>query len=326
MSRLTSIAKRAGRLAARTGLLDAVPRFGRGSLVVLMYHYFCSDDADPDELTVRTSDFRRQLEHLVRRFRVRNVAEALRETFAGSAPHGPTVCITVDDVGNDFERHAWPSIEALSVPVTVAICPALLGEPRDETLFGIAHALLRHSPESTFRLRRDLAKADLSYERAWDRLRSTDPARLRACLVDLGFLPDPGGRVPSYVRFPLLGTEALRGMAATGPLDVASHSMTHPDLSRVRGDWLRYELAESKRRIESDFGTCPTFVYAGGQRTVPPEPGTAAVREAGYAFAFAGPRDTVRKEKDPMSLGRVAVLGDEDFDMFRLRVGVASRR
>jgi peptidoglycan/xylan/chitin deacetylase (PgdA/CDA1 family) len=323
---LTSIAKRAGRLAARTGLLDALPRFGRGSLVVLMYHYFCPDDAAPDELTVRSSDLRKQLEYVLRRFRVRKLAEALGETFDGETPEGPTICVTVDDVGTDFERHAWPSIEALSVPVTVAICPALLGEPREETLFGIAHALLRHSPESTFRLRRDLGMADLSYECAWDRLRSTDPARLRTCLVDLGFLPDPGGRVPGYVRFPLLGTEALRGMAATGLLDVASHSMTHPDLSRLRGDWLRYELAESKRRIESDFGACPIFVYPGGQRTVPPEPGTEAAREAGYAFAFAGPPDSVGPEKDAMALGRVGVLGTEDFDMFRLRVGFASRR
>ncbi len=291
-----------------------------------MYHYFCPDDADPDELTVRAGDFRRQLEYLDRRFRVRTVAEALRETFAGNAPAAPRVCITVDDVGTDFERHAWPAIEALSVPVTVAVCPALLGEPRDETLFGIAHALLRRSPEASSRLRRDLEIADLSYETAWSRLRTTDPARLRACLEDLGFLPHPGGRVPGYVRFPLLGTGQLRGMAATGLIDVASHSMTHPDLSRLRGDWLRYELAESKRRIESDFGACPIFVYPGGQRTVPPEPGTEAVREAGYAFAFAGPPESVGPEKDAMALGRVAVLGNEDFDMFRLRVGAAFRR
>lgn len=326
MSRLTSIVKRAGRLAARNGILDAWPRFGRGSLVVLMYHYFCPDDDAPDELTVRAGDFRRQLEYLVGRFRVRKVAEALREIFGGVPPEGPAVCITVDDVGTDFERHAWPAIEALSVPVTVAICPALAGELRDEALFGIAHALLRHSPEGSSRLRRDLAIPDLSYETAWARLRSLDPVPLRACLGDLGVFPEPGGRVPGYVRFPLLGTETLRGMAATGLVDVASHSMTHPDLSRLRGDWLRYELAESKRRIESNFGACPIFVYPGGQRTVPPEPGTVAARDAGYAFAFAGPPDSVAPKKDSMALGRVAVPGNEDFDMFRLRVGVASRR
>lgn len=326
MSRLNSIAKRAGKLAARTGILDAWPRFGRGAPVVLMYHYFCGDDAAPDALTVREGDFRRQLAYLTGRFRIRKVAEALREVLGGNLLGEPTVCITVDDVGPDFERYAWPAIEAFSAPVTVAICPALLGEPRDEALFGIAHALLRHSPAATERLRRDLAMPDLSYETAWERLRGSDPARLRACLIDLGFFPVPGGRVPGYVRFPLLGTEALRHMAATGLVEVASHSMTHPDLSRLRGEWLRYEIAESKRRVESDFGACPIFVYPGGQPTVPPEPGTEAAREAGYALAFAGPPDSVGPGKDPMALGRVAVLGDEDFDMFRLRVGIASRR
>jgi peptidoglycan/xylan/chitin deacetylase (PgdA/CDA1 family) len=286
-----------------------------------MYHYFCDDEQTPDALTVRASDFRRQMAHLADHFRVEQASRTFRAAFEGRGLAEPVVCVTVDDVGEDFHRYAWPVLESLSIPATLALCPGLapgLGER--ELAFGVAHALLRNGHVTREQLARELGIPGLSYDGAWEALRPVETGRLTRALERLGLFPEPEKRVPGYVRFPLLGLEPVRRMAATGLVEVASHTMSHPALGPLRGDWLRWEVQESRRRIVEAIGECSIFVYPGGQRTMPAVRGEEAILEAGYEFAMTGPATWVPSRCGPMTIGRMTVVGDESFAEFRLRV------
>ncbi len=113
----------------------------------------------------------------------------------------------------------------------------------------------------------------------------------------LGFLPDMGGET------------AVRRLLDAG-WELASHSLTHPDLRALGAPRLREEVAGSRARIRALFGITPRFFcYPSGHlnaRVV------AAVRAAGYRAAtttrsaFATPRDPWRLARVQVSRGMTA--------------------
>ena len=97
--------------------------------------------------------------------------------------------------------------------------------------------------------------------------------------------------------------------------EIDSHTVTHPDLTKVSSGGLRYQVEDSRRLIQQQFGprTARVFCYPEGQYNPAVE---AAVRAAGYAAAtttadglasaagdrFALPRITVRRGASPAAL------------------------
>jgi len=80
--------------------------------------------------------------------------------------------------------------------------------------------------------------------------------------------------------------EAAREMQDSGLVEFGSHTMTHPDLRRLEGDALSYELAESKRRLETTLGRrVDAFAYPFGAGAYDPAV-RAAVLAAGYSCDF----------------------------------------
>jgi peptidoglycan/xylan/chitin deacetylase (PgdA/CDA1 family) len=106
--------------------------------------------------------------------------------------------------------------------------------------------------------------------------------------------------------------EQLAEMHAAG-VDIGSHSISHASLPARKGrtpeehaEWLRQEMAESKRMLGDNLGIeIKTFAYPYGNQN---EEVRRAAEAAGYEAAF-----TVRGEKivhgsgDPMALGRYAM-------------------
>ncbi|MFN2595262.1 MAG: polysaccharide deacetylase family protein [Actinomycetota bacterium] len=82
----------------------------------------------------------------------------------------------------------------------------------------------------------------------------------------------------------LLTREQATELASTG-IDLGSHSMSHPDLTKLDDDRLAYELATSKAQIEDLSGReCPTLAYPFGLYD---DRVSAAAQAAGYRLAFA---------------------------------------
>ena len=87
----------------------------------------------------------------------------------------------------------------------------------------------------------------------------------------------------------VLGWDALRRLAREG-VTLASHTRTHPLLTRVPAETVREELRASLEDLEREIGSVPPlFAYPGGRYD---EGVVQLVREAGFQAAFTTQRGT----------------------------------
>jgi len=81
--------------------------------------------------------------------------------------------------------------------------------------------------------------------------------------------------------------DQLREMQSSGVIEYGSHTMSHPHLSALSLDDAAWEMAESKRQLETVLGSvlC-AFAYPYGDGAYSPEIRAKAL-EAGYTFDFS---------------------------------------
>ncbi|MFH0519530.1 polysaccharide deacetylase family protein [Streptomyces sp. M41] len=112
--------------------------------------------------------------------------------------------------------------------------------------------------------------------------------RRRGCTATVFVLPGLLGGANTWEsggpRKPLLDVDGIRGAAAAG-MEIASHGLTHLDLTGVPDDVLHTEVTESRHRLAAlTGGDIEGFCYPYGYLD---ERATAAVRRAGYRYACA---------------------------------------
>lgn len=88
-----------------------------------------------------------------------------------------------------------------------------------------------------------------------------------------------GGTRPSHLSW-----QEIEVMHSSG-IEFGSHTMTHRNLTRLKPDDMMYEIAASKRLIESRLGKCRCISYPFNRAN---ERVIAAVRKAGYEYGFGG--------------------------------------
>jgi peptidoglycan/xylan/chitin deacetylase (PgdA/CDA1 family) len=119
-----------------------------------------------------------------------------------------------------------------------------------------------------------------------------------------------------------LTPDMVQGLLDAG-WGLESHSVSHADLTRLHGAKLRWQLRESRRRLEQLFDVpVDFFCYPGGMysRRV-----KLAVRAAGY-LAATGTRYGAATPRDLFSLPRIYCYGRESLNVFgeRLRRTLAA--
>ncbi len=283
------------------------------ALLVVAYHYF-SEGPSADRLVVSAKDFAEQMQFLQRRMTPIPLGEALQRLGTGRPLPVRAVAITVDDVGEDFLRYAWPVVRDRGLPVALAVCPGFADAGQQwARIFGLAHFLIRSEGDAARQFRRTLGVADLAYPRCYEVLQRMDGEKL-AQAVELAC---PGG-APAPIRLPALGFDDLRALQAQGLVHILSHSMTHPAFERIPLPWARWEVVASARAIRAAFGCCEGFVFPGGAKPSLPDGGRALLEEAGYRYALLARPGWVRARSDPFGLPRVAVVGAQDLALSRL--------
>ena len=119
----------------------------------------------------------------------------------------------------------------------------------------------------------------------------------------------------------------IRTMADAG-VDIQSHSLSHPYLTRRRHSalsdadynaWLKRELVESKRQLEKETGHTVSFLaYPYGDYDAKL---VNAVQEAGYSAALTCDFGRVHRASDPLRMKRFVVDQHMDFAAFRHYMG-----
>ena len=87
----------------------------------LVYHRVCPDDRyTPSEYAVRVSDFRRQMEYMLRRGYTPVTLEEFQHSLAGrETTGGKRVLVTFDDGYRDNYTHAFPILQELHIPALI---------------------------------------------------------------------------------------------------------------------------------------------------------------------------------------------------------------
>lgn len=99
---------------------------GRSRAVVVYYHRV----GDCDRLSKPTADFRRDLEHLKRRYECISLAELSRRLHGGKAMRRRTVAVTFDDGYRDNLTQAISPLLAAGVPATFFVATGFIGTRR----------------------------------------------------------------------------------------------------------------------------------------------------------------------------------------------------
>ncbi len=106
-------------------------------------------------------------------------------------------------------------------------------------------------------------------------------------------------------------------MAASDLVEIGSHTLLHPRLSRLSCDDARAEIINSKRLLEQHVGPVQFFAYPyGGRPGDFNEEHRAMATAAGYKAICTAMHGTVTPASDRYDLPRVSVSADTSYEEF----------
>ena len=197
--------------------------------------------------------------------------------------------ITIDDCHNDVYREVFPVAHELGLPITICVPTDFflrnrwLWFDRFKWILSQAQRNQRVQIEEMPLIVGDTAShsALLQYlKQQTPHIRDTLIERLR---VELGVIV-PKCPVPGFQ--PVSHTD-MRAMLASGLVELAAHTVSHPIMTRLSEQQLEQELVHSKQELEEFTGRkVAAFCYPNGEYGDFDELTRQAVAAAGYSYAF----------------------------------------
>ena len=302
-------------LVRMSGAFALFRAMNRRRIVVLTYHRFShapqAGRTSADALTA-------QLDYLASHYTVLPLSMIEWHLREGRPLPPWTAAITIDDGYSDFYDIAWPALRRRKMPATVFVVTDFVDGKRWIWTDKLPFLLSRTSAGD---LAVEVAGQSISGALSGESLRRQLASRINGilkdqpdgvkdemideiaaqCLVSLPAQP-PGDRGSCT-------WEQLREMKLAG-IEIGSHTVTHPVLTRVTADRLRRELEQSRDRLEEMLGhPVMLFCYPNGayDRTV-----RDAVAQAGYRLAVTTDSGLNDATIDPLAIRRI---GNEEQDL-----------
>ena len=280
---------------------------------VLCYHRI-DDEVDALGLAVSRAEFAQQMQALAESPHLRPVsATEYLAIWLGRRPYGTgiPVLVSFDDGFRDNLTEAAPVLKRHGVPAILFVATdALRGQP---PWYDLVERLVRAGQTSA--LQQALASQALldrsaplpSSASAWvDALLALDGERFGAAVQALRGLPSVQA-VAQTLGARYLGTSELLEWAAEG-LEVGAHSCTHPRLTALASPAVEWEMAESKRQLETLLDR-PVLHFAypfGRQGDFTADHARTAAR-VGYAMAFTTLQGSNRVGDNPFVVRRKCI-------------------
>ena len=260
------------------------------SVQILAYHRI-NDEHDPFFPATPTKVFARQMEYLASHLSVYPLADLIESLQRRDVPEN-AVAITFDDGYRDNYLNAFPILRQLSLPATIFLATDAIGSRRvlwHDRVFSAfretrapfledAQRNLGRYPLATLDEKLVAQTEVLKILRSLDdlhRLRWIDRLAEKLGVMDRKELPDL-----------MLTWDDVKIMHQS-QISFASHTVTHPILSKIPSDKVRQEIFESKRILEERLRTTiTTFAYPVGRKEDFNEMTKDCLREAGYICAL----------------------------------------
>lgn len=306
--------------------LSEAAKLRRSCLTVLAYHRVF--DILPgqypfDEETVSTSCdmFDRQMNFVSKNFDVITFAYLKKCLEGCNALPGRPLVITFDDGYADNYFNAFPSLKKYNLPATLFVTTGYIGTLQpfwfEKIAFWVKHSQDISSVLKQFGITFD-SGVEVTSDRILDFLKKIgDHVRIQImeeCEKERLLMPDE--KEVDMIR--PLSWDEIREMSAWG-IEIGSHTVTHPILSRVSDEKLRFELYESKKKIEDEIGKEVLAVaYPVGKRDAQNEKVFNEAEKSGYFFGITYDEgfDTLRP-LDRYRIRRIDVERIDSLNLFR---------
>jgi len=291
-------------LLLRGGPATLARRRFAGRSLVLAYHNVVPDECEgrgDASLHLSLSSFRAQLDALAEHAEVLSLAELLAaprsSTRSGSKPR---VSITFDDAYAGAVMLAVPEVVRRGMSATLFVSPGRLGG--DAFWWDLYAQAQADAGRDGFR------------ELALRRLRGSDE-EVGAWAGGQGWQRDS---LPSQLC--TADESRLAEVALSAGVTVASHSWSHPNLTRLEDDELADELSRPLEWLRTCFAGAPSWIaypYGLADRRV-----AAAAKNAGYdvGFRVEGGWLSADGGDDPLMLPRLNIPAGLSDAGFRLRL------
>lgn len=297
MQRLVEAAERFGLVRALRPLHDR-----RGaSLTVLAYHRIMplsSPDSYPfdlDLISATPAQFDWQMQYVRQHLNPVSLARVIEHLRTGEPLPDRAVAITFDDGFSDTYRYAFPILQRHCVPATVFVTTGYVdsGEPFwfelaaylnlrvERGQLQIEGSDLAFPSGPTIRERRDSLRVLHEILKALPNARRT--AVLSSWARHFARRIDPTALELSRP----ISWAQVSEMAQAG-IDFGSHTVTHPNLTRLTDTDLQWELSESKRVLEQRLNRhVGTLAYPIGTTAAYDARVVSAAQRAGFGLAVS---------------------------------------
>lgn len=291
-----------------SGITSHVPR-------VFLYHRFTASDQQHPHRVSRDS-FAAQLERVQAEFDIISFAELLDYYNAHGIWPKRTAVITIDDGYRDFYEHAFPELKQRGLTATFFVTVNFIDQKiwlwPDRLEYALQQTNEKHLTITLHGKQQTFATGSLEQRQCtWKTLSDycisvADEERCRvmtavenATHVSLPEVP-PG-------EYAAVSWPEILELADAG-IEIGSHTMNHPILSRIDSDRLHHEVARSKEVLEEKIGRkIRTFCYPNSCPGDINEAVITTVRNAGYS---GSPFWRNLLHFDPFGVPRMGVTND----------------
>jgi peptidoglycan/xylan/chitin deacetylase (PgdA/CDA1 family) len=300
----------------------------RSHALILTYHRFSSGagpgaprapggpGAPGAEDKTPAKIFAEQLEYLTKRYNLVHLSQLAECVVSRRRQPSRLAAITIDDGYRDAYEIAYPLLRRFGAPATLFV-PTDFVDRRGWIWTDKARFLARRAVSQRLTVRIGGQEAPLDLDSPSSRREAAE--RVNAALkrlpeevkeeaierlaraVGVELPPTPPDEFG-----PIAWAEA-REMQANG-IEIGSHTMTHPILTRVGDERLRLELRESKSRLEEALKRrIEQFCYPNGDYD---ERVRSEVALAGYSVAVTCVGGLNKRGSDPLALRRIPAERD----------------
>jgi len=280
----------------------------RGKTPILMYHRFSESEGGT---STSARCFSEQVDYLNGHYELVSLSALAGYLNKGKrVPRGLAV-ITIDDGYRDCYDIAFPILRQRNIPATLFVVTGFLDQTTwlwtDKVRYLISRAagslLETRIGDRVLRINLDGKVSRLSIAAGVNsELKAIDDESKDAAILEMAAtLGIPLPVAPPDEFYPL-SWEQAREMDSNG-IEVGSHTVTHPILTRTTTQRLRYELSESRSRLESVLGHKVDILgYPNGNHN------RAVLEEtsrAGYKCAVAADYGLNNGNSNPLALKRL---------------------
>jgi peptidoglycan/xylan/chitin deacetylase (PgdA/CDA1 family) len=301
------------RVLHASGFVAAVLAAQRRRPVILRYHRVYGPGPEPIyELGLSRALFEAQLDFLRQRCNVVTLGQVFDALFRGGSLPQHAVAITFDDGYKDNFTEAFPALRSRGLPATVFV--AVDNVERGMPFWWDRLAAAIHAaPSGSVTVDLGRGKESVVLNGAESRRRAVERAceafklmphavagsRLEGVLAALG--------TQAESTDPVLSWDEVREMA-DGGIEIGSHTLDHPVLSRLSPEEAMRQIVESRRRAEDRLKRpVRFFAYPNGKRDDVTPAVKELVRKAGYAGAVSTIQGRPSPASDPFLVERIGV-------------------